>query len=205
MDEIDWQSLPKKERKKLKRELEREEGEKGKRNRRLGYWVIGLIGIGLLIVGGWWLVRELTKPLPGQQLPEQGRDHVRKEEWEKFSYNSNPPTSGSHDAVWTKSGVYSEPEGAGHLVHSLEHGYVIINYRCGEDEKDCLAFVDKLKERVNKDLYKLILMPWPTLETNFALTAWTRIDKFSTRDANMERVENFTRAFRNHGPEQTIE
>lgn len=205
MEQIDWASLPKKERKRLKRELERQEGEKKANTKKIVKLLIIVSLLILLGLGGWFLLKELTKPLPGQQMPEQSKEHVKKEEWEKFSYNSNPPTSGPHDPVWTKAGVYSEPEGTGHLVHSLEHGYVIIYYRCGEDEKDCLDFVDKLKERVNKDLYKLILMPWPNLETNFALTAWTRLDKFSAQDARLDRVENFTRAFRNKGPEKTME
>ena len=49
---------------------------------------------------------------------------------EKVDYNSNPPTSGKHYEDWIRSGVYSEPKEDRNLVHSLEHGYVIISYNC---------------------------------------------------------------------------
>ncbi len=141
MDEVDlsaqagFSGLSKKERKKLKRELERQKREKQGKGGKLGYWAVGLLGIGLLLLGGWWGFQELTKPLPGQKVADQGRLHVSQSEWEKFSYNSNPPTSGSHDATWTKAGIYDTPQGDGHLIHALEHGYVVISYNCSQISK----------------------------------------------------------------------
>lgn len=61
---------------------------------------------------------------------DQGRDHVTVEEVAKFYYNSNPPTSGPHLPTWVKAGVYDAPQSEGELIHSLEHGYIIINYNC---------------------------------------------------------------------------
>lgn len=225
MQEVDLSKLPKKERRRLQREIETEEMKKSSAMKRIRNLVIGLLFVGLLGIGGWFLTKELMKPPPGQSVADQGREHVEEAKWKTFAYNSNPPTSGPHDPVWTKPGVYTQPQGDGHLVHSLEHGYIVISYNCemksqmtnlkSQNDKegigaaaldeDCLKFVDKLKERVNGDLYKLILVPRPNLDTNFALTAWTRIDKFNTSDANLSRVDNFIKAFRNHGPEQTME
>lgn len=203
MEQVDWQSLPKKERRRLKRELEKEEEQKKKASRRLGYWVIGLLVIGLLIVGSWWLVKELTKPMPGQAVSDQGRNHVSREEWEKFSYNSNPPTSGPHDPVWTKTGVYSEPQGDGHLVHALEHGYIIISYNC-DKTADCEGLKNKLSDLVNeKRIWKLIVVPRSNLDSLIALTAWGRIDKMDVFDK--KRTEAFIDGFRNKGPEKTME
>jgi hypothetical protein len=205
MQEIDLSTLPKKERKKLKREMERHAEESKKKTGTIMKW--GIIGFILLLVAlaSVFMYRELSKPLPGQQMPDQGRAHVSREEWEKYEYNSNPPTSGSHDSDWKRAGVYNQPEGDGYLVHSLEHGYIVMSHNCKEDDKDCLAFVDKLKERVTKDSYKLILVPRPNLDTNFALTAWTRLDTFNLADASTQRVEQFIKAFRNQGPEKTME
>ena len=45
-------------------------------------------------------------------------------------YNSNPPTSGPHYAQWEKPGIYNRVLEDGKLVHSLEHGYIIISYDC---------------------------------------------------------------------------
>lgn len=223
----DWSHLSKKERKKLAKEEKKRLQVLENRKSKFGIWFgIGIV-IFVILFGIFWLgkgfLKDLSKSLPGKQMPNQGRDHVPKSEWEKFEYNSNPPTSGPHDAVWTRPGVYSESQGDGHLVHSLEHGYVVISHNCeikspiinhqsqktgtesAEIDKSCLEFVDKLKELVEKDSWKMVLVPRPNLDANFALTAWTRIDKFNIEEANMERVEDFINSYRNKGPEQTME
>ena len=80
--------------------------------------------IGLLI----WLFIESSKPIPGQRLDSEGRDHV--DIGTKVDYKTNPPTSGKHYGDWVRSGFYSEPKDDRNLVHSLEHGYVIMSYNC---------------------------------------------------------------------------
>jgi len=224
---VDWSKLSKKERKKIAREQKKRLLLLEKRKSSFFTWFgIGIV-VFIILFGIVWVTvgikKDLSKPLPGKQVSDQGRQHVPKSEWEKFKYNSNPPTSGPHDSEWIKKGVYKEPQGDGHLVHSLEHGYIVISHNCemtkskvksqkskegtesAETEKDCLSFVDKLKERVDRDSWKLILVPRETIDTNFALTAWTRIDKFNINEASIERVEDFIDSFRNKGPEQTME
>ncbi len=44
------------------------------------------------------------------------------------SYPSRPPTSGPHDGAPLAAGVYTEAPGIYHVLHSLEHGAVIIWY-----------------------------------------------------------------------------
>ncbi len=88
--------------------------------------VIGVIGaIGVIGVG--WSV---TRPVPGSRMDDQGREHVTPEVVAAFAYNSNPPTSGPHLPTWVKAGVYDRAQSEGELIHSLEHGYVIISYNC---------------------------------------------------------------------------
>lgn len=81
--------------------------------------------VGLLI----WLFIASSKPLPGEKLLQDGRNHLAEES--KLDFKFNPPTSGDHYASWIKKGFYGEPRIDGNLVHSLEHGYVIIWYDCG--------------------------------------------------------------------------
>ncbi len=88
--------------------------------------VIGVIGaIGVIGVG--WSV---TRPVPGSRMDDQGREHVTPEAVAAFAYNSNPPTSGPHLPTWVKAGIFDRPQSEGELIHSLEHGYVIISYNC---------------------------------------------------------------------------
>lgn len=191
----------------MKKEMERQEKEK---KERAGEIVKLLIIVSLLILaafGGWWLLKELTKPSPQQVLgvavEDQGREHILRSEWEKFSYNSNPPTSGPHDADWTKAGIYTDSQGDGYLIHSLEHGYVVIYYNCQKDG-DCEGLKQKLSDLANeKRLWKLIVVPRPSLDAKIALTAWGRIDKLDELD--QERIVRFIDAFRDKGPEKTME
>ena len=71
-----------------------------------------------------------TRPVPGSRMEDQGREHVSPAEVAAYQYNSNPPTSGQHLPTWVKAGVYDKPQSEGELIHSLEHGYVIISYNC---------------------------------------------------------------------------
>ncbi|MDO8503966.1 MAG: DUF3105 domain-containing protein [bacterium] len=92
--------------------------------------IIWLLVIGLLGASGWWVWAQVSKPLPGEVVKDLGRNHVP--DGTVVEYNSNPPTSGNHYADPTRVGVYTNPVSDGHLIHSLEHGYVILSYNCLE-------------------------------------------------------------------------
>lgn len=99
--------------------------------------IIGsMIGFGLFIVAIsiFFIIKEVTKPLPGTAVKELGRDHVL--DIADIAYTSKPPTSGPHFAIWAKRGVYTELISDGYLIHSLEHGYIIISYNCGTLSND---------------------------------------------------------------------
>ena len=89
-------------------------------------WIIG----GVVVLGAFlaWLFIASSQPLPGQKIDDLGRGHVQI--GTEVIYNSNPPTSGKHYEEWVRSGVYETPRDDRNLVHSLEHGYVILSYKC---------------------------------------------------------------------------
>ncbi|MBI2039542.1 DUF3105 domain-containing protein [Candidatus Microgenomates bacterium] len=95
-------------------------------------WIIMGVVILLLVAFLIWLFVASSKPLPGQKIDDLGRKHVPV--GTKVDYNSNPPTSGDHYADWVRSGVYDIPRDDGYLIHSLEHGYVIMSYNCARKE-----------------------------------------------------------------------
>lgn len=172
-----------------------------------------------------WLFVASSKPLPGQKQADQGRNHVAV--GTSVEYNSNPPTSGPHYEDWIRAGVYEIPKDDRNLVHSLEHGYVILSYRCRvapeggmsrleeatagaspSGQFDTQGQCDERKNQLSK-VYekkgkrKLIVVARPNLDTNFALTAWNYLDKFDTIDGS--RIEKFIDAHRDQGPERTME
>lgn len=128
MDNIDLSTLSKKERKRFKKELELLDTAKKEKANKIVKWLVIVFIAGVAGFGVWWLIKETVKPLPGQAVADLGREHVP--DGTKVEYNSNPPTSGSHFADWTRAGVYEQPISDGHLIHALEHGYVIVSYNC---------------------------------------------------------------------------
>jgi hypothetical protein len=188
---------------------------------------LGKILLVVVCLGGAaWLYKYLTMPQPGVAIEDQGRQHVSSLEVANTVYKSNPPTSGPHLETWVKPGVYSDPQREGELIHSLEHGYVNINYNCNpvapgindatasgkmqsadsarNDTPECKTLVSQLDELARKKkLFKLLVVPRPQLDAKIALVAWNHIDKFDTFDA--KRIEAFIDYWRDHGPEQTME
>ena len=177
--------------------------------------VIIIITIVIVIIGFLaWLFIESSKPLPGQKFPDEGRDHI--EVGKAVDYKTNPPTSGKHYADWVRAGVYSEPKDDRNLVHSLEHGYITMYYRCSDksgspEATESAELLPECKDRRDqlvkiyekKGKRKLIVIPRENLEANFAISAWTSLDKFNEFDQS--RIEKFIDAHRDMGPERTME
>lgn len=228
MEEIDLLKLSKKERKKLKKELDKQNQLQGKKQKNFMKWGIIVVVILIFGAGGFWFFKELTKPVPGKYVEDLGRDHVPKKEWEEFKHNSNPASSGPHDAEWIKKGIYTKSSldlGKGYLIHSLEHGYIQIHYNCLSpktstsmndkewESKECKNLITQLTNIVKeKTDWKMILLPNPTIDTKVSVVAWTRINSMNPEGENgllnnfqVEEVKRFIDAFRDHGPEKTME
>ena len=139
-----------------------------------------------------------------------GNMHVQRDESHP-SYNSVPATSGWHysdELAPMPWGVYSEPIPDEVLVHNLEHGGVGIHYNC-PDGCDFLVqqlaslaihregdWIDEYISTLDPDLdrqelaqaenirrhYKIIMSPYPNMETTIALTAWNFLDRLDVYD-----------------------
>lgn len=118
---------------------------------------------------------------PGTFFPSQGHDHWSEEKLATFSYNSIPPTSGPHEEVFAEGYIAKAPLSKAVQVHLLEHGNVLIQYRCS-----CPALVKKLtalsqsfdtyNPQMAMEMGKAVLIsPNPSLKNRIVLTAWTRL------------------------------
>lgn len=95
-------------------------------------------------------------------------------------YGSNPPSSGPHYPIWANFQEYASPVDDGYLVHSMEHGAVLLLYRC--DLGTCPADIEALRavrDAHPNDLLcdasirtRIILAPRPTLDVAIAAAAW---------------------------------
>lgn len=124
-----------------------------------------------------------------QEHPSAGRDHINPSE-QPSNWNSNPPSSGDHLAQWLQPGFYPEEQDERMAVHSLEHGYVVIQYKNLPEDQ-----VAQLRElQANHEGEKLVVMPYSGLESDgVALSAWQYTQ--TCAQVNLEVVNGFIDAF----------
>jgi hypothetical protein len=87
-------------------------------------------------------------------------------------WNTNPPTSGPHNAQPALWGAYTSPLNQAQVVHNLEHGGIFIQY--GSDVPD--ATVAELTAFWDDHQPGTLLAPLPRLGDKIALGAWTQIE-----------------------------
>lgn len=135
--------------------------------------------------------------LPGEKIPDLGRKHVP--ETETISYNSNPPTSGSHYDTPAPWGIQIQPPKDEALVHNLEHGGIVISYNPDQVKEEELKQLRSQVRELSKTNPRLVLTPRSSLDTPIALTAWTYLQKLDRYDP--AAVQAFYEAHIARGPE----
>lgn len=100
-----------------------------------------------------------------------------------IAYVSNPPSSGPHYPSWANFQEYASPVPDGYLVHAMEHGAVVILYKCdaldGGSCSDLVTALRAVRDSVPTDptcdpqiRVRVILAPRPTLDVPVAAAAW---------------------------------
>jgi hypothetical protein len=119
------------------------------------------------------------------EYAEAGRTHIDPNQ-QPSNWNSTPPTSGDHLAGTIPAGVYDSEQDERAIVHNLEHGYVVIQYRGIPEDQ-----VSQLRQFVNeRSGSKLILAPYSGLERDgVALTAWRNLE--TMQRVNLDVVKAF--------------
>ncbi len=109
------------------------------------------------------------------------------------TYCTKPPSSGAHFGIWASFRTYDHPIPWGYLVHSMEHGAVVIAYQCASGSCPSIAAplqaiidarpVDPLCDVDAGVRRRVILVPDPTLDVPIAAAAWTWTYRASCIDA----------------------
>jgi len=126
----------------------------------------------------------------------EGNEHVDG----RVGYRSNPPHSGDHNPIPADDGAYGEAPTTEMLVHSLEHGRVIVQF--DPDAPDALE--DTLEQLYEEDPYHLILTPNATdMPFEVAATAWTKVLGCpDAGEATYDAIRAFSQEFRDTAPER---
>ena len=146
--------------------------------------IAGLVLPGLPIGGFSEMFGGSVPSGPGEKIADQGRDHVVQGQ-EHPEYNSKPATSGWHynlPIAPVEWGIYDDFVEDEYLLHNLEHGGIGIHYDCPDG---CADLVDNLERLVNRSLaenLKVVLSPYPGMDTRIVITAWHFLDGFDEYD-----------------------
>ena len=177
-----------------------------------GRIISGAIALALAAGGGWWWYA-------GQQAEDAFLEHARRGEaalervvrhddeggghlalGESVRYQSDPPTSGIHDPRWIDPGVHRRVQSRERLVHSLEHGMIVIYY--DRPTADALATLADWAGLYGAPWSGIVLAPKPGLDTAIILAAWRKtlsLDPFEP-----DAAAAFIDAYRGRGPENPI-
>ena len=110
-------------------------------------------------VGAAGCEQEATKP--------DSRDHVAEID-AQIDYPTNPPTAGRHFGAAAEDGIYDEAPPDITLVHSHEHGRVVIWFKPSLPASDRAG----LRALVEDDEDKMLLVPRAEMPYDVAATAW---------------------------------
>jgi hypothetical protein len=128
-----------------------------------------------------------------EQPADEGRGHLKPGDPTPI-YQTAPPTSGTHNPASLPAGVYDNNADVTMLVHSMEHGYVILFYN-GMSQTE----VNQLVNIQQSDPFKTIVAPYPNMSSKLAITAWGHFQRCD--GVNEQAIRSFIAQFRNQGPE----
>jgi hypothetical protein len=111
-----------------------------------------------------------------------------------ITYSTNPPSSGPHYPIWANFVEYDKPIPDGYLVHSMEHGAVLLLYDC--DPTACtpppgvVEALRAVRDAVATDplcdpslRVRVIIAPRPANDVPIAAAAWGAIYRADCVDA----------------------
>ena len=126
--------------------------------------------------------------------PIEGRTHVTG----KVKYHTNPPTSGNHYPIPQPDGVYTKTPPFTHLVHTLEHGRIEMQYAPSLAPKR----IAQLGGLYNEEKSYTVLFPNASMPYKVAVTAWGHLAGCKkVSDATFDVIRAFKRRYLGAAPE----
>ena len=165
--------------------------------------LVGSILLGIIVVTGVIvLIMRMPKLVPpGDTFANLGQQHVTLDY--KFTYNSNPPSSGPHYPDPANWGIYDYEVNDKIFMHNMEHGGIWISYRPRVSGKA----IEDLKSIVKEfDASQIVMGPRSANDADIAVAAWTHVYKLNLTgegltDTQKQNIKVFYGAYKNKGPE----
>lgn len=137
-----------------------------------------------------------------ENYPSEGNEHVNP--GTEVEYETMPPTSGPHYSSTTEAGFYEETPPLGELIHSLEHGAVVIYYDPTALSPEAEEHLQELATTYTDPFASVIVVPHPEDDPDspYVLTAWQ--NKLEMDSYDQDVVEAFLAEFLGRGPENPV-
>lgn len=124
-----------------------------------------------------------------------------------IQYCSNPPSSGDHFPQWAAFKEYDKEIDWAYLVHDLEHGAVVLLYKCDAACPDVVNALREAKNRAAADPLcdgqgtdkRIIIAPSSKIPTTVAAAAWGKT--YTAACADGPTLDAFIRDNYAKGPE----
>ena len=138
-----------------------------------------------------------------ETIEAQGAGEHTSDPDEVIEYESEPPSIGPHYQEWPDDDIFEEAPPTSHVVHTLEHGRILIWLRPDLPEDQLAQF----KALYDEDPYHVIMLPREDLKEPFAVTAWVggstghtlRCDELT--DRSWDAIRAFKEKYRDKAPE----
>jgi hypothetical protein len=135
-----------------------------------------------------------------EQFPDEGAQHVSA--GTEINYAQTPPLSGTHYGRPADGGFYEDSQPYGNLVHSLEHGAVVIYYAPDAINESTTESLREFASTHNGRWRSVIAVPSSDIESSFVLTAWRHQLAMDSYDP--ETVYAFLSEYIGRGPENPV-
>ena len=138
-----------------------------------------------------------------ETIESQGAGDHTTDPNEVVEYDSEPPSIGRHYQEWPEDDIYEEAPPTTHVVHTLEHGRVLVWLDPDLPEEQRAQF----KALYDEDPYHVIMLPREELKEPFAVTAWAGQSTGHTlrcKDVNestWDAIRAFKEKYRDKAPE----
>lgn len=174
---------------------------------------IVLAAVALIVIFGawqWWSSRDDTDAFnllveagrgglsSVENFPDTGNNHLVA--GQEFRYPSQFPTSGPHDPNRLDPGFYDEPQRVERLVHSQEHGMVVIRF--DEPGKEAIDTLRSWTSQFRGEWSGVVAVKHPGLGQEVVLAAWQNLLRQEAFDPAAAAA--FVDLFRGRGPENRV-
>lgn len=137
-----------------------------------------------------------------ERTPSRGTDHVPR--GTDLDYDRVPPLSGPHYAGTVEAGFYEESQPLGDVVHTLEHGAVVVYYDPGALTPEAERSLREWAAAHDGHWSSVVVVPHPDVDPDspYVLTAWRTELRTGSYDPDVVRA--FLAEYLGRGPENPV-